>query len=76
MSLPSGQRIALGAGAVDHGLHRAVQYLDHQDEQHGADEQRPLDARTAQVQAQRYHRQGEDDFLAKGRLFAPGMPES
>ena len=72
----SSEWMALGAGSVDHRLDRAVQDLDHQNQEHRRHQQGALHPRVAEVQAERNHEQGKNEFLAKGGFFAPRMPEA
>ena len=68
--------MVLGGDAVDHRLDGGIEQFDDEDQQQAADQQRPLDAVVAEIQAQRQQHRHQQQFLAERRLVAPGIPQA
>src|ERR1700736_4455239 len=68
--------MAFGAGSIHHGLDRAVQDFDQQDQQYRTHEKRPLHAGTAPIQGDGDEHGRQKGFLTKCGFFPPGVPEA
>lgn len=72
----------LQSDAIHCRLYRTIEQFDHQDQHHGADQQRALDAIAAEQYPPNDDRHGNQEFLPESCLVAvcpaeapPGCPE-